>query len=133
MSKKTDRTTPTPRDVYYATRRVRFMLPEAKQTQLLDLLGRGHKGEDVHQAALDFYRNSQNALVWLQSALYLRNSPKGYAELSGQPGPIPARSLWVCPQCGFSWRVLRTGRPVPPCPHDGTTLVWVNPPPESEG
>ena len=121
--KKTDRTKPTPREVYYAARRASFMLPEEQQTELDALLKRGYKGAQVHRDVLGYFDDKKPAYEWLQQALYTASTVKGYATLPGSVGPIPARSLWVCPKCDFTWRVLRKGRPVPPCPHDGLKLV----------
>ncbi len=121
-----DRNHPTPREIYYAARRVAHLLPEDEREELMALLKRGYKGENVHHTALRILSRSPQAREWLNAALY---GPvpgmRGFAHLPGHPGPIAARSLWRCPQCGFQWRVLRKGRPVPPCPHDGAALYPV--------
>jgi len=125
-----DRTQPTEREVYYAARRARDLLPPGEQTRLDALLRRASRGEKVDNAILKLLRPYDQARDWMVNALYLGGETRQYATLPGEVGPIPARSLWVCPKCGFQWRVLRKGRPVPPCPYDGTPLVPFTP--ESE-
>ena len=118
-----DRTKPTPREIYYAARQAAAALPPEEREQVLELIRRGNKGAPVHHEVLEYFQKYPRLRDWLKQALFLSGTLRGYAPLPGQPGPIPARSLWVCPQCGFQWRVLRKGRPVPPCPYDGSPLV----------
>ncbi|MCS7011197.1 MAG: hypothetical protein NZL98_07495, partial [Anaerolineales bacterium] len=123
---------PSSFEIAYALRRVAFLLPEKKQAELRALL-RQDRPENVERAiseALRVVRSSRKAREWLEHALYFSGEKLGHAGLPGQPTQIPARSLWKCPQCDFTWRVLRKGRPVPPCPYDGSVLVRVSSPEE---
>ncbi len=118
-----DRANPTPAEVYYAARRAAEQLPATEREELLGLIRRTHKDRKAHHQVLKRFQNYPGLRSWLDKALFLSDRTKGFAQLSGDLTPIPARSLWVCPQCGFQWRVLRKGRPVPPCPRDGSELV----------
>ncbi|MCS7249188.1 MAG: hypothetical protein NZ840_13250 [Anaerolineales bacterium] len=126
MPRKRDADTPTPREIYYAARRIAFLLPEEAQQTLKTLLKQGHRGASTHHQVLELVRTSPQALAWMRAALYAAEPTRAYEGLPGLPGSIPARSLWECPKCGFPWRVLRKGRPVPPCPYDGSPLVRVS-------
>ncbi len=127
MSRKRDPSLPTPFEIRYAVRRAAELLPEAEKNSLLELLQNQDKVPPVKLLA--FFQETPQGREWLQRALYLSGAEqaRGYETLPGQPGEIPARSLWKCPRCGFTWRVLRTGRPVPPCPRDGSPLEPVVP------
>lgn len=120
---KPDPSQPTPREVYYAARRYLPYLPQELQQAMRDLLRRAQAGEKVDNAILETVSRDSKARKWLSVALLTDEAARmGYELLPGPPGPIPARSLWVCPQCGFEWRVFRRGSPVPPCPKDGLPL-----------
>lgn len=125
MPTKRDPSVPTPFEIRYAVKRAALLLSDQERKALQALL-RKKPATPLHQV-LAFFRDKPAAQQWLQDALYPSPSEpiRGYVGLSGQPGEIPARSLWKCPQCGFTWRVLRKGRPVPPCPHDGSKLEYV--------
>lgn len=128
MSTKRDPSIPSPGEIRYAARRAAFLLPEKQRKALQALLRRKPKDLPLNEV-LALFRDTPQAREWLQRALYL-SEPAGtriYEGLPGQPGEIPARSLWKCPRCGFTWRVLRKGRPVPPCPYDGSELERVPP------
>lgn len=126
MPKKRDPSTPSTAEILYAARRAASLLPEQEQETLKTLLLRARRGDKVTARILNVLGKSPSAQSWLQHALYSPPlSTRGYEGLPGDPVEIPARSLWSCPKCSFTWRVLRKGRPVPPCPHDGNTLERV--------
>lgn len=117
-----DRFNPTPFEVYYAARRAAQKLPPAQQAEVVELIRKTRSRKKTHQV-LAHFQDRPDLRAWLESALYLGDGARGFAQIGGDLTPIPARSLWVCPECGFQWRVLRKGRPVPPCLFDGTPLV----------
>lgn len=129
---KLDPSQPTPREVYYAARRYLAHLPPEMQQTVRELLRRARAGEKVDNAILETVSRNPQAREWLRLALFTEEVTRlGYEQLPGMPGPIPARSLWVCPQCGFQWRVFRRDRPVPRCPNDGSPLERRVPPPDA--
>lgn len=119
---------PTPREVYYAARRYLPYLPPELQQATKELLRRARSGEKVDNALLEMLSGDPAAKQWLQAALIGGEAARLYEPLPGASDSIPAFSLWVCPKCGFEWRVYRKGRPVPPCPGDGSPLVRRQPP-----
>ncbi|MFN3743036.1 MAG: hypothetical protein ACK4VW_10295 [Anaerolineales bacterium] len=121
MSTNRDPSLPSPAEIRYAVKRAAFLLPEKERKALQALLRRKPIPE---QQLLALFRETPAARQWLERALYWSSSEqtRGYEGLPGEPGEIPARSLWKCPQCDFTWRVLRKGRPVPPCPRHGLEL-----------
>jgi hypothetical protein len=123
-----DRTQPTPHEIYYAARRAAdAFLPSEAQNDIQIILKRGYQGEKVDNDVLRIVSRDEGAREWMAQALYLEVNTRGYVALPGELTPIPARSLWRCPEegCGFAWRVLRKGRPVPPCPIHDVPLVPV--------
>ncbi|PWH18341.1 MAG: hypothetical protein DDG60_00685 [Anaerolineae bacterium] len=126
MPQKHDPSTPSTAEILYAARRAASLLPEKEQETLKTLLLRARRGDKVTVHILNVLSKSPSAQGWLQHALYAPPlNTRGYEGLPGDPVEIPARSLWRCPKCGFTWRVLRKGRPVPPCPRDGSMLERV--------
>ncbi len=124
MPSTADRTQPTPREIYYAVRRLLPLLPAEERQAIIELLKRGQKGEAVETTLLRRLKPFSRIRKWLSQALYTppEAGARTHTMLPGTIGEIPARSLWCCPKCDFSWRVLRKGRPVPPCPKDGSPL-----------
>lgn len=129
---KPDPSEPTPREVYYAARRYLPHLPSEQQSKVQELLQNARSGEKVDNAILETVSRDARAKEWFREALFTEEAVRlGYEPLAGLPGPIPARSLWVCPQCSFQWRVFRRDRPVPRCPNDGSPLERRVPPPDA--
>lgn len=122
MPRKRDPSLPTPFEIRYAVKRAALLLSDQEREDLQALLRK--KPPTPLNQVLAFFQDKPAAQQWLERTLYPSPSEltRSYEGLSGHPGEIPARSLWKCPQCGFTWRVLRKGRPVPPCPNDGSRL-----------
>ncbi len=127
MPRDLQRIDPTAQEIYYAARRVLDQLPPEEQEKLRPLLKRGQADPASTDEVLKRLKSHSQIREWLLAALYPppEAATRSYVTLPGGPGPIPVHSLWRCPQCGFTWRVLRKGRPVPPCPRDGATLILV--------
>lgn len=94
------------------------------RNQLAELLDRGSRGEQV---AVPICR-----LIGTHQAP--RPAPPPLGELPVQAGPgtsppppgdldLPLSPRYVCPVDGYEFYRHDLARPVPPCPHDGTTLV----------
>jgi hypothetical protein len=117
---------PIPEEIYYAAEQYLPRLPDELQAQILALLARAHSGQKCDNAILSLMSDDQDARRWMRQALFgdqFGTLKGGYDPLAGTPTSIPSNSRWDCPQCGFEWRVLRAGRPVPPCPNDYSVLV----------
>ena len=124
---------PIPEEIYYAAEQYLPLLSEPLQSQIRALLAEARAGEKRDNAILLQISEDRAAHQWLRSALL--GEPvsgetvmRGYEPLPGGGPAVPANSLWRCPRCGFEWRVLHAGRPVPPCPRDGTALERVDSP-----
>lgn len=129
---KSDPSQPTSREIRYAARRYLPHLPPEMQRTVQELLLHARAGEKVDNAILETVSLDPEAKGWFREALFTEEAARmGYEPPPGLPGPIPARSLGVCPQCGFEWRVFRKGRPVPRCPNDGSPLERKVTPPEA--
>lgn len=123
-----DITQPIPEEIYYAAEQYLPHLPEEIQPQILALIERARSGQKCDNAILFLISDDKEAREWMRKALFgaQLGTLKGvYEPLAGTPTSIPANSRWVCPKCGCEWRVLRAGRPVPPCPKDYSVLVQV--------
>ncbi len=117
---------PTAKEIYYAIEQYFPSLPEALQAPVQTMLARARAGEKMDNALIALIAEDAKARTWLRQALFGGETARlmgEYAPLSGLPVSVPANSLWICPQCGFEWRVSRAGRPVPPCPRDGSALT----------
>lgn len=112
-------------ELVYAAEKLLACLPPVFQTSLSALLTRARNGEAVDNQIIDLLIQDQAARRWMKLALVdLSNDVvRGYEPLAGSPASIQASSKWKCQECGFEWVVLRAGRPVPPCPHDGSVLI----------
>ena len=123
-----DITQPIPEEIYFAAEQYLPHLPEELREQIRLLLERARSGQKCDNAILSLISEDEGARRWMRQALFgaqldtLRGS---FEPMAGVPTSIPANSRWVCPECGFEWRVLRAGRPVPTCPKDDSVLVHV--------
>ena|SRR5205085_1061108 len=117
---------PTPEEVYYATEQYLPILPQEVQSQVDILLEQARSGKKVDNAILSLISDDEYARKWMRKALFGEDIARvmgSYDPLPGGPVSVPANSVWECRQCDFEWRVLRAGRPVPPCPRDYSVLV----------
>jgi hypothetical protein len=118
----------TSEELIYAAEMLLPALSPAMQESLSPLLARARKHERVDILIVDLLSDDEAASRWMRLALFSGQDEllyKGFERSAGNLGPIPANSIWVCPEsdCDFRWRVLRAGRPVPPCPIHGCDLV----------
>lgn len=121
-----DSSHPIAEEVYYAAEQYMQNLSESLQEQIQILLEQAHTGKKVDNAILSLISDDNSARIWMRAALFGEDAAKimrSYEPLSGSTVSVPANSVWVCPQCGFEWHVLRAGRPVPPCPKDYSVLT----------
>lgn len=129
-----DTSQPTAEEIYYAVEQYLPNLPEALQAPARSLLARASAGEKMDNALLALISEDAQARTWLRQALFGGETARlmgDYAPLPGSPLSVPANSLWICPQCGFEWRVVRAGRPLPSCPRDGSALTRVEKQPKA--
>jgi len=123
-----EKSQPTPQEIYSAAEACLPHLRPDLQERLAALLAEARAGQRRANRILDLTSQDPRASAWMQTALFGESADtlRGYEPLAGGgPAHVPANSRWVCPQCGFEWRVLRAGRPLPPCPRDGSALVRV--------
>ena len=119
----------TTEELIYAAEKLQPALSPALQESLAPLLARARKGERVDIMIVDLLSEDETASRWMRLALFSGQEEMLYRGLEDKPAgdisSIQASSIWVCPQkdCKFEWRVLRKGRPVPPCPHHNIQLV----------
>lgn len=131
-----DKSQPTPEEIYYAAEKYLPYLADELREPIAALLAEARAGHKRDTAILSLISEDAAARKWMRAALFgeqltLRG---GYQPLAGSgPTSVPASSLWVCSKCGYPWRVQRKGRPVPPCPKDGSVLVQVKESPQKEG
>lgn len=121
----TDSSYPTPEEVYYAAEQYLPHLQEDLQRQVRTLLERARSGQKVDNAIISIISEDKSARKWMRQVLFTGDIAKlmrNYEPLAGNIVSVPANSVWICPKCGFEWRVLRAGRPVPPCPKDYSVL-----------
>jgi len=117
---------PTPEEIYYAAEQYLVVLSNDLQIQLRELLEQSRSGKKVDNAILLLISDDTDARKWMREALFgddITNVNRVYEPMLGNSISISSKSVWVCPQCGFEWHVIRAGRPVPYCPKDYSVLV----------
>ena len=121
---------PTPEEIYYAAEKYLSLLSEPLASQIKALiLDQSQTGQKVDNDILTLISEDENARKWMREALFGGESGQiiraDYSPLPGGLLSVSANSIWICPKigCGFEWRVIRTGRPVPTCPRHFSVLV----------
>ncbi len=118
----TNSSDPTPEEIYYAAEQYLPLLSDELQTQSHALLEQARSGKKVDNAIVSLISDDEGARKWMRKALFGGNVAEvmgSYDPMIGNAISVPANSMWVCSnlECsGFEWRVIRNGRPVPPCP-----------------
>ena len=82
------------------------------------LLTRAVAGEDVADALRALIGEHEATREWAKRYLQVAPVLRGYKVPPGTPGPVPARSRYVCPKCGRLWTRQQAGEKVPDCPVD---------------
>lgn len=97
------------------------------QKEIQDLLVRAEAGENVTVQLIDLLRQNQNVRRWMYEQIADSSACfKGFEQLTGDKGDIPASQRWVCPHEGCiakSLPVIREGEDPPVCEIHNVPMV----------